>query len=59
MREQSFSVTCHHYQYREETEVVANNEHLPSSPMRGEIGNQGIGRPRGSASPQQALPLGS
>lgn len=36
MEERSSSVTCHHYQYREETEAAANNEHLPPSPMRGD-----------------------
>lgn len=35
-------MTYHHYQYEAETEVVANDEHLPSSLMRGEVGNQGV-----------------
>lgn len=39
-------MTYHHYQYEAETEVVANDEHLPSSLMRGEIGNQGVRRLR-------------
>lgn len=49
-------MTCHHYQYQEETEVAANDEHLPSSPMRGEIGNpRALGDSETDSGPQQAL----